>query len=80
MPIFEFKCLKCNHLREIIITNSSQQIEMKCEKCGSEELQRVISKTSYIMGSDGNASIKTTTKQCGPGNSCTTYEIPGYQK
>ncbi len=80
MPIFEFKCLKCNHLQEIIVTNSSKEIKIKCEKCGNEDLQRVISRTSYVMGSDGKSRIKATTKQCGPENSCTTYEIPGYQK
>ncbi len=80
MPIYEFKCLDCDHLQEIIVTSSSQKIEIKCEKCNSKNLQRVISKTSYIM-SDGNSnSIKTTTRQCGPSNSCTTYEIPGYQR
>ncbi len=80
MPIFEFKCNECGHLQEIIITSSSkEELDLKCEKCGSHELQRVISTTSYIMGSSGER-VKTTTKQCGPGNSCTTYEIPGYSK
>jgi len=77
MPIFEFKCLKCNHLQEIIVTSSNQEIKIKCEKCGSEDMQRVISRTSYIMGSDSSARISSTTRRCGPQNSCTTYEIPG---
>ncbi len=79
MPIFEFKCNKCGNFQEIILTSSQQKVELKCERCGSHELQRVISKTSYIMGSSGER-IKTTTKECGPGNSCTTYEIPGYTR
>ncbi len=79
MPIFEFKCNECGHLQEFIITSSQGEVEMKCERCGSKELQRVISKTCYIMGACGERAVSTT-KQCGPGNSCTTYEIPGYRK
>lgn len=82
MPIFEFRCLKCQDLFEIIVLTSDDQAEMKCPKCQSEEFERVMSTASYSM----SGSLKgCTSKGTGPlaqtracsGGSCTTYDIPG---
>lgn len=78
MPIYEFKCLKCEEFIEILVVNSKDEAEMKCPKCNSKELERVLSATSYNVGvggsTGGGACSKTRT--CSSGN-CTTYEIPG---
>ncbi|MDQ7033193.1 MAG: zinc ribbon domain-containing protein [Desulfonauticus sp.] len=75
MPIFEFKCLQCGHLQEFILKNAEDTVEIKCEKCGSEELTRVLSRVSYAMSSpSGKATL--TSKQCGS-NTCTTMTLPG---
>ncbi len=81
MPIYEFKCLKCNEFFEIIITSTSQDVEMACPKCQSEDFERVLSTTSYTMGNNGGkpAGVKTESRQCSSG-SCTTYELPGLTK
>ncbi|SDN34257.1 FmdB family zinc ribbon protein [Desulfonauticus submarinus] len=75
MPIFEFKCMKCGHIQEFILKNNDEAIELKCEKCGGEELSRILSQVSYTVSSpSGKATL--TSKRCGS-NSCTTMTLPG---
>jgi len=78
MPIYEFKCLKCNECFELLLMNSDTTVEMKCPKCASEELERVLSCTNYSVGqgAGGSGGAKVTNRTCSSG-SCTTYEIPG---
>jgi putative FmdB family regulatory protein len=81
MPIYEFKCLKCEELIELLVMNQNQEIEMKCPNCECEELERVLSSTSYSMGDGSGKSqrVKSQTRTCQSG-SCTTYEIPGHTR
>jgi len=51
MPIYEFKCLKCEEFFELILMNKNEEAELKCPKCGSDEFERVISTTNFSMGS-----------------------------
>ena len=79
MPIYEFRCLKCNELFEILFTTALDKKEMKCSHCGSKNVERVLSSTNYSMGgpapSSKSGGASSTTKTCGTG-SCTTLEIP----
>ena len=81
MPIYEFKCLKCEEFIELLVMNKDEKIELKCPKCDSEELERVLSSTSYNVsdGSGKNKGVKSQTRTCTSG-SCTTYEIPGHSR
>ena len=81
MPIYEFKCLKCNEYIELLVMNKDEEIELRCPACSGEELERVLSTTSYSMGygSGPKPSTKAVTKTCSSGT-CTTYEIPGPSK
>lgn len=80
MPIYEFKCLDCQNISEILLTNSNEKIQLKCSKCGCENLERVMSTTNYAMGiSGGNAGPKAQTRNC-TGGSCTTIDLPGYSR
>ena len=81
MPIYEFKCLKCEEFIEMLIMNQDDEVELKCPKCGGEELERVLSTTSYNMGygSGTGAGAKSQTRTC-PSGSCTTYDIPGHTR
>jgi len=81
MPIYEFKCLKCEEFIEMLIMNQDDEVELKCPKCGGEELERVLSTTSYNMGygSGTGAGAKSQTRTC-PSGSCTTYEVPGHTR
>lgn len=78
MPIYEFKCMKCEEFIEILVMNKDEEVELCCPKCSSEELERVLSSTSYSMGvSAGSPSgVSAQTRTCS-GGSCTTYDIPG---
>ena len=81
MPIYEFKCLKCNEFIEQLVMNKADEIELRCPACSCEDLERVLSSTNYSMGygTGPKPSTKATTKTCGSGT-CTTYEIPGPSK
>ncbi len=79
MPIYEFKCMKCDEFIEILVMNKRDEVEMRCPKCNSENLERILSSTSYNMGSPsegGQKGVSTQTRTCS-GGSCTTYDIPG---
>jgi putative FmdB family regulatory protein len=82
MPIYEFRCTQCGNVQEFLLTGSSEQIEMKCGACQGDELERVLSRVSFAMGSSGGqeASASVTTKSCGPGKSCATIDLPGHTK
>jgi putative FmdB family regulatory protein len=81
MPIYEFKCLKCEEFIELLVMNKDEEVELKCPKCESEELERVLSSTSYNMadGSGKGQGVKSQSRTCGSG-SCTTYEVPGHTR
>ncbi len=79
MPIYEFKCLACNEVVEFLVTSKDEKIELKCPKCESEHLERILSVAGYSLKCGSSAEGKgafTETKKCSSG-SCTTYNIPG---
>lgn len=81
MPIYEFKCQDCDKYIEILVINKNEEIEMKCPDCGSMNLERILSNTSHVMGigSEGGPGATAKTRNC-PSGSCTTYDIPGYNR
>ncbi len=80
MPIYEFKCLKCEEFFEILVMGNDEKHELKCPKCQSEEFERIMSSTNFAVSGNGNSGENTgasaNTKTCSSG-SCTTYNIPG---
>ena len=82
MPIYEFRCANCGHVQEVLVSTSSGEVDMKCEECQGEVMERIMSRVAFAMGSSsGEASgPSATTKNCGPGNSCTTITLPGHSK
>jgi putative FmdB family regulatory protein len=80
MPIYEFKCLECENIFEMLLINANETVEMKCSKCKSKNLERVMSTTNYSVGaSGGNIAPKAQTRSCSSG-SCTTIDLPGYSR
>ncbi len=81
MPIYEFKCSKCEKFFEIITSSISgdDSKDNKCPECDSVEFERVLSKTNYVMGNSSSKANSTVSKQernCSQG-SCSTYTVPG---
>ena len=82
MPIYEFKCVKCQEYIEILVMGSNDKdVEMKCSKCGSDELERILSTTSINMAPDGGSKseVSAKTRSCS-GGSCTTWDLPGHSR
>lgn len=82
MPIYEFRCTRCGNIQEFLVTGSSAEIAMKCSACEGDELERILSRVSYAVGTSSGevTSPRVTSKSCGPGKSCSTIELPGYSK
>ncbi|BBO70509.1 hypothetical protein DSCA_44390 [Desulfosarcina alkanivorans] len=81
MPIFEFKCLDCDEFLEILVMNKQEEVELACPKCGSGNLERILSSTNHTItgggsGQPSGSGASTQTRTCSSG-SCTTYTIPG---
>ena len=49
MPIYEFSCKKCNTVFERFVLSSSAAREVKCPRCGAEDVQKMMS--SFSRGS-----------------------------
>ena len=83
MPIFEFKCTKCEEFFEVIVMGSGKDENMSCPKCKSEEFERVVSKTNFNMGSGSSSGqsqkVEIQERTCS-GGSCKTYTVPGDTK
>jgi len=76
MPIYEFKCVGCGHVFELLkLKKEDEKSGMKCPKCSSQEVEKVLSSVSVIRSGSGKNS-KQTVKSCGSG-SCASFEIPG---
>lgn len=78
MPIFEFKCMDCGEFVEILMMGKQDELDMKCKKCSSANLERILSTTNHAISGSGPASsgASTQSRTCSSG-SCTTYTIPG---
>jgi len=80
MPIFEFKCSKCEEFFEVIVMGADDDTAIGCPKCKSKEFQRVVSTINYAMGnstgSGGAKGVQTQERECSSG-SCKTYTVPG---
>jgi putative FmdB family regulatory protein len=77
MPIYEFRCLACNHIFELLSLAQNNTVELKCPQCQTPEVERVLSRVSHVMGSSsGSPKTSVTSKSCS-GGSCATIDIPG---
>jgi putative FmdB family regulatory protein len=80
MPIYEFRCLSCDHCFELLSVRQDDDLEMKCPSCKAKEIERVLSCVSYVMGtsrsSGDSGKTKVTSKSCS-GGTCATIDIPG---
>ena len=81
MPIYEFRCLKCDGVFELLKMSPEDEVEMKCPECGSEDFERVLSTTNYNVGFAKGDSQRpqVRSRECASGT-CSTIDLPGYSK
>ena len=60
MPIFEYKCNKCEHKTEFLEKSNSKSKHV-CEKCGSSDMQKLFSGFSVGQSNQTNSSCPTGT-------------------
>jgi putative FmdB family regulatory protein len=63
MPIFEYKCKKCGHKTEFLEKAGSSE-KHSCEKCGSNDLQKLFSTFSATSGSKSSGGSSCPTGTC----------------
>ncbi len=82
MPIYEFKCMKCEEFIELLVMSKNDEDELKCPKCGGQSFERVMSRTNFNMTGSPSGSRACSAdsgkleRTCSSG-SCTTYTVPG---
>jgi putative FmdB family regulatory protein len=60
MPIYEYECLKCKNEFEYLIIHSSPEPE--CPKCGSKNLQKMISQCAVSSENTREANFQAARK------------------
>ena len=67
MPLFEFRCHKCGHqFEELMTTSEVNEGKVKCPACSSKRVEREFS--AFATGSgDGGGGLPSGGGGCGPG-------------
>ncbi len=73
MPIFEYKCKKCGETIEVLVKSSKEKLSLKCTKCGSENLEKLMSAPSFNI--KGDQKFNTATR-CGNASPCCGADVP----
>jgi putative FmdB family regulatory protein len=61
MPIFEFKCNKCDTKFEMIVFKPLTECEIICPECSSKEIEKLVSAPGMVAGS---ASESYSSREC----------------
>ena len=59
MPIYEYRCEKCQHVMELLETFGASSKEHRCEKCGSKAVHRLLSAPNIRMGGGSTSSASS---------------------
>jgi len=63
MPIFEYRCTKCEHVTAFLEKPNARQ-RHKCEKCGSKDTEKVFSTFAAKSGTSSSSSSSCPTGTC----------------
>ena len=47
MPIYEYICNQCQKMMSFLVLKPSEALTLKCKGCGSEDLNRLLSRFAY---------------------------------
>jgi putative FmdB family regulatory protein len=53
MPVYEFACNDCGAPISVFVRSMSSPVNGKCERCGSSDLRRLVSKFAVLHSSGG---------------------------
>ena len=67
MPIYTYICKDCSEKFDLLIGVTSEKTELKCKKCGSRNIDKILS--SFSVGNSGSKSSSS-------GPSCPTGTCP----
>jgi putative FmdB family regulatory protein len=54
MPVYEFACNACGAAVSVFVRSMSSPVNGACERCGSQDLRRLVSKFAVKRSSFGN--------------------------
>lgn len=77
MPIYEFRCTNCGQVFEKLFIAKDEKVDLSCPYCKSEIVERVVSKTNYVMGLPRDAKKPKITQRSCAGGTCASIELPG---
>jgi len=61
MPIYEYKCEKCEHSFEKLVFSSDSE-QVACPKCGDKQVKRLLSHTNFIGNSSTGSCASNASK------------------
>jgi putative FmdB family regulatory protein len=78
MPIYEYRCNECGGVSEILVGLHSGDETLVCQHCGSSDLERLLSVSSFAFTNSTRAPGKTCCGRdercdappCSTGNAC----------
>ncbi|MCK5505222.1 MAG: zinc ribbon domain-containing protein [Thermodesulfovibrionia bacterium] len=56
MPVYEYKCLKCNKIFSLLQSLSPVDNNTECPRCSSKEVKKIFSSFSCRSGSETKSS------------------------
>ena len=68
MPLYEYKCRECGEVGEFIVHGLPDSKTLACHRCGSQNLDRLLSVPNLIKGKGTDAG----TTCCGKTERCET--------
>jgi putative FmdB family regulatory protein len=77
MPIYEFRCLDCNEVFEVLVMGSAGEERITCPNCHQAHFERVLSSTSHQVRSGGNGVGPKVQNRVCSGGTCSTITLPG---
>ena len=72
MPIYSYVCKECGHNFDLLVGVVSEKIELKCEKCNSKNIEKLLG--SFNVGNFAGKSLSSA-NSCSTGT-CTTGICP----
>ena len=69
MPIYEYRCNQCGEISEILVGASPDSETLTCSHCGSNDVVKILSVSSFTVADSGRAPGATC---CGRAQRCDT--------